>query len=316
MIESACRGYEWLLTVLAAVVLLGAGTPARAQYQVTFTVNTELHNVFVSAHEWNGSVYAWDLFPIYVGTVPAGVSTFQLGNHNVVAWAIFGASGTSGMATGINDSLSALPVGATFASVFPGYTLSVVRSNTMSLYVNGAYNTQPGFALFDFVLTNEDTLKTDFATGTLHMFTFDTGVNVGTATISIAQTQPCCAADGSCTLALPSACAGTSIAGTTCTPTPCPQLTGACCTGTACSTTTQAACVGLYQGVGVLCGPSGNPTTCCPANFNGVGGLSVQDIFDFLGAWFAGDAAADFNGVNGLEVQDIFDFLGAWFAGC
>jgi hypothetical protein len=54
----------------------------------------------------------------------------------------------------------------------------------------------------------------------------------------------------------------------------------------------------------------------CPADFNGTGGLTVQDIFDFLGAWFAGDARADFNGVGGITVQDIFDFLGAWFAGC
>ena len=43
--------------------------------------------------------------------------------------------------------------------------------------------------------------------------------------------------------------------------------------------------------------------------------LSVQDIFDFLNAWFSNDSAADFNG-NGLSVQDIFDFLNAWFAGC
>ncbi len=54
----------------------------------------------------------------------------------------------------------------------------------------------------------------------------------------------------------------------------------------------------------------------CPADFNGTGGLTVQDIFDFLGAWFAGVASADFNGVNGITVQDIFDFLGAWFGGC
>ena len=47
-----------------------------------------------------------------------------------------------------------------------------------------------------------------------------------------------------------------------------------------------------------------------------VNGLNVQDIFDFLTAWFAGMPAADFNHVNGLSVQDIFDFLGAWFAGC
>jgi hypothetical protein len=53
----------------------------------------------------------------------------------------------------------------------------------------------------------------------------------------------------------------------------------------------------------------------CPADFNHTGGVTVQDIFDFLNAWFAGNPAADFNG-NGLSVQDIFDFLNAWFAGC
>ena len=54
----------------------------------------------------------------------------------------------------------------------------------------------------------------------------------------------------------------------------------------------------------------------CVADFNGVGGVSVQDIFDFLIAWFAGDSSADVNAVGGLSVQDIFDFLAAWFAGC
>jgi hypothetical protein len=54
----------------------------------------------------------------------------------------------------------------------------------------------------------------------------------------------------------------------------------------------------------------------CPADFNGSGGLTVQDIFDFLAAWFSGAPSADFNHVNGLSVQDIFDFLSAWFAGC
>lgn len=50
------------------------------------------------------------------------------------------------------------------------------------------------------------------------------------------------------------------------------------------------------------------------ADFNGDGTISVQDIFDFLAAWFAGSPAADING-NGLSVQDIFDFLNDWFAG-
>jgi hypothetical protein len=54
----------------------------------------------------------------------------------------------------------------------------------------------------------------------------------------------------------------------------------------------------------------------CAADFNCSGGLTVQDIFDFLSAWFSGSPAADYNGVGGLSVQDIFDFLSGWFAGC
>ncbi|HMN41811.1 MAG TPA: GC-type dockerin domain-anchored protein, partial [Phycisphaerales bacterium] len=61
----------------------------------------------------------------------------------------------------------------------------------------------------------------------------------------------------------------------------------------------------------------------CAADFNADCVLEVQDIFDFLNAWLAGDPAADFNqsGItnpppNGLSVQDIFDFLNAWFVGC
>ena len=54
----------------------------------------------------------------------------------------------------------------------------------------------------------------------------------------------------------------------------------------------------------------------CAADFNMTGGITVNDIFDFLAAWFAGDPRADFNGLGGISVQDIFDFLSAWFAGC
>ena len=58
------------------------------------------------------------------------------------------------------------------------------------------------------------------------------------------------------------------------------------------------------------------PYSVCPADFNGVGGLTVQDIFDFLNAWFGANPRADYNGQAGITVQDIFDFLGGWFAGC
>ncbi len=54
----------------------------------------------------------------------------------------------------------------------------------------------------------------------------------------------------------------------------------------------------------------------CFADYNESGTVSVQDIFDFLAAYFAGDLRADFNGSGLLSVQDIFDFLAAYFAGC
>jgi hypothetical protein len=69
--------------------------------------------------------------------------------------------------------------------------------------------------------------------------------------------------------------------------------------------------------------PSGNTQAwkavlprSCLADYNGVGGLNVQDIFDFFGGWFMGAPRADYNGDGAVTVQDIFEFLNAWFAGC
>jgi hypothetical protein len=53
----------------------------------------------------------------------------------------------------------------------------------------------------------------------------------------------------------------------------------------------------------------------CVADFDGSGVIGVQDIFDYLNAWFAGNPRADVDG-GGISVQDIFDFLNLWFAGC
>jgi len=96
------------------------------------------------------------------------------------------------------------------------------------------------------------------------------------------------------------------------------NVSGACCFGTSCVVTTQAACAsgGVWQGGGTACGTAGNPTTCCRANFDGVDGVTVPDIFAFLSAWFAGNPAANIDGVNGVAVPDIFAFLSLWFAGC
>lgn len=60
-----------------------------------------------------------------------------------------------------------------------------------------------------------------------------------------------------------------------------------------------------------------SPTTpVCRADFNGSGDVSVQDVFDFLVAYFGGQPSADINGIDGVTVQDIFEFLVFYFAGC
>ena len=65
-----------------------------------------------------------------------------------------------------------------------------------------------------------------------------------------------------------------------------------------------------------------NPITCCPANFDHVGGVGVADLFGFLDAWFAEfntsgpNLASDFDHDQSATVADLFGFLDAWFLGC
>jgi probable HAF family extracellular repeat protein len=54
----------------------------------------------------------------------------------------------------------------------------------------------------------------------------------------------------------------------------------------------------------------------CPGDFNGSGAVSVQDIFDFLSAYFANDLRADVNHSGSITVQDIFDYLMSYFTPC
>jgi low density lipoprotein receptor-related protein 5/6 len=54
----------------------------------------------------------------------------------------------------------------------------------------------------------------------------------------------------------------------------------------------------------------------CVGDFNHSGSITVQDIFDFLAAYFSSSPSADVNNSGAVTVQDIFDFLGAYFAGC
>ncbi len=60
----------------------------------------------------------------------------------------------------------------------------------------------------------------------------------------------------------------------------------------------------------------------CLADFDGINGVTVADLFDFLDAWFAQygvcttSCSADVDGLNNVDVGDLFTFLDAWFAGC
>jgi hypothetical protein len=57
-------------------------------------------------------------------------------------------------------------------------------------------------------------------------------------------------------------------------------------------------------------------SVACPADFNDDGRISVQDIFDFLAAYFSDSLAADVNATGLLTVQDVFDFLESYFTNC
>lgn len=60
----------------------------------------------------------------------------------------------------------------------------------------------------------------------------------------------------------------------------------------------------------------------CRADFDGNGSRSVNDLFEFLAAWFATNGqsgaglAADMNADQTISVGDLFEFLALWFAGC
>jgi len=135
--------------------------------------------------------------------------------------------------------------------------------------------------------------------------------------------SPCSVFNGACCLSAGNCFVDTSSACTTangnfrgpnsdCSPNPCPLPIGACCAGTICSIAPQASCNGRWGGSGTTCPVA----TCCQADVNGQSGLTVEDIFDFLGLWFTGDPAANFDGTPGILIDDVFAFLTAYFTGC
>lgn len=132
----------------------------------------------------------------------------------------------------------------------------------------------------------------------------------------------CCVA-AACSTVSASQCTrlgGAFQLGAACGPQSCAPSTGACCRGSTCATTTAAECMGFassFSGAGTVCNTFGmnNNSPCCFADYNHDGNVAVQDIFDFLFAYFNGQSGANVNNDGSVTVQDIFDYLFLYFQG-
>jgi hypothetical protein len=97
-----------------------------------------------------------------------------------------------------------------------------------------------------------------------------------------------------------------------------------CCRGSTCAVVAAADCTvpaGPVVGVALPdasgCGVSNSATAgCCFADFNKLGGVTIDDIFIYLNAWFAPSEFANVGEPGTPNIDDIFIFLNAWFVGC
>lgn len=108
--------------------------------------------------------------------------------------------------------------------------------------------------------------------------------------------------------------------------TPCGgPTTELCCRGTCCSVVALGTCPpnGSIPGVGSA--PASGPACsaslvagCCYADFGHSDGVSIDDLFRYLNAWFTGSPFASFggDGVATPAIDDLFQYLNAWFTGC
>jgi hypothetical protein len=97
-----------------------------------------------------------------------------------------------------------------------------------------------------------------------------------------------------------------------------------CCRGSTCAFVPASECVasttpvvGAAVSPAAACGVTNSPTGgCCFADFNKQGGVTIDDIFIYLNAWFASSDFANVGAPGTPNIDDIFIFLNAWFAGC
>lgn len=108
--------------------------------------------------------------------------------------------------------------------------------------------------------------------------------------------------------------------------TPCGgPTTELCCRGSCCSLVALGTCppngsipgVGSAPATGLVCSAS-LFAGCCYADFGHSDGVSIDDLFRYLNAWFSGSPFARFGGDGTATpaIDDLFQYLNAWFTGC
>lgn len=76
---------------------------------------------------------------------------------------------------------------------------------------------------------------------------------------------------------------------------------------------------GSYASTGADLGTPGVFNFCaglCPSDMNCSASVTIDDLFLYFSAYFAGDPSADFNHAGGVTVDDLFLYINAWFVGC
>lgn len=95
-----------------------------------------------------------------------------------------------------------------------------------------------------------------------------------------------------------------------------------CCRGTTCAEVAAGSCTGMVSGSNATtvpsCGAGNSSATCCFADFNHVGGVTIDDLFLYLNAYFTGSPWANYggDGVATPVIDDLFLFLNSYFTGC
>jgi hypothetical protein len=94
---------------------------------------------------------------------------------------------------------------------------------------------------------------------------------------------------------------------------------GACCAGSTCGVQAQLDCTGdshRFVGVNTVCITDRHTASCCPADFDQSGSVSVQDLFSFIQSWAAGSPMADLSADTSIGVDDLIGYVQSYVRGC